>query len=98
MLSSYGVGGQERVALDLAIGQKARGHRVSVLIDEIQPGDWVVLELSSFQLIDLQHSPHIAVCLMVVPEHLNWHADMAEYVAAKASMFLHQSSDDRAVY
>lgn len=31
VLSSYGVGGQERVALDLAIGQKARGHRVSVL-------------------------------------------------------------------
>lgn len=31
MLSSFGVGGQERVALDLAIGQKARGHRVSVV-------------------------------------------------------------------
>lgn len=31
VLSSYGVGGQERVALDLAIGQKARGHRVSVI-------------------------------------------------------------------
>jgi glycosyltransferase involved in cell wall biosynthesis len=31
ILSSYGVGGQERVALDLAIGQKARGHRVSVI-------------------------------------------------------------------
>lgn len=31
VLSSYGVGGQERVALDLAIGQKARGHHVSVI-------------------------------------------------------------------
>jgi sugar transferase (PEP-CTERM/EpsH1 system associated) len=31
VLSSFGVGGQERVALDLAIGQKARGHRVSVI-------------------------------------------------------------------
>jgi glycosyltransferase involved in cell wall biosynthesis len=31
VLSSFGVGGQERVALDLAIGQKARGHTVSVL-------------------------------------------------------------------
>jgi glycosyltransferase involved in cell wall biosynthesis len=31
VLSSYGVGGQERVALDLAIGQKARGHDVSVI-------------------------------------------------------------------
>ena len=31
VLSSFGVGGQERVALDLAIGQKARGHKVAVL-------------------------------------------------------------------
>lgn len=31
VLSSFGVGGQERVALDLAIGQRARGHEVSVL-------------------------------------------------------------------
>lgn len=31
VLSSYGVGGQERVALDLAIGQRARGHDVSVI-------------------------------------------------------------------
>ena len=31
VLSSYGVGGQERVALDLAIGQQARGHRVHVI-------------------------------------------------------------------
>jgi len=31
VLSSYGVGGQERVALDLAIGQRARGHRVGVI-------------------------------------------------------------------
>ena len=31
VLPSFGVGGQERVALDLAIGQKARGHHVSVI-------------------------------------------------------------------
>jgi glycosyltransferase involved in cell wall biosynthesis len=31
VLSSFGVGGQERVALDLAIGQKARGHQVAVI-------------------------------------------------------------------
>ncbi len=67
-------------------------------IDEIQPDDWVVLELSSFQLIDIEHSPHSAVCLMVVPEHLNWHADMAEYVGAKARLFMKQSSDDTAMY
>lgn len=67
-------------------------------IDEITPDDWVVLELSSFQLIDLQHSPHIATCLMVVPEHLNWHADMQEYTGAKSRLFAQQTSDDAAVY
>ena len=59
---------------------------------------WVVLELSSFQLSDIKHSPHIAVCLMVVPEHLNWHADMADYVAAKVHMFAYQNSSDIAIY
>ncbi|MFZ2513543.1 MAG: Mur ligase family protein, partial [Candidatus Saccharimonadales bacterium] len=67
-------------------------------ISEIKPDDWVVLELSSFQLCDVRHSPHIAVCLMVVPEHLNWHADMADYTAAKSRLFLQQNRDDVAIY
>ncbi len=66
--------------------------------DSVQPDDWVVLELSSFQLIDLHYSPHIGACLMVVPEHLNWHADMAEYIAAKSQLFECQTSNDIAVY
>lgn len=36
VLSSFGVGGAERVALDLAIGQRARGHEVSVI--SLAPG------------------------------------------------------------
>ncbi|MBP9761925.1 UDP-N-acetylmuramoyl-L-alanine--D-glutamate ligase [Candidatus Saccharibacteria bacterium] len=67
-------------------------------IADIQPHDWVILELSSFQLCDLHRSPRIAVCLMVVPEHLNWHSDMADYIAAKSRLFLQQSSDDTAIY
>lgn len=67
-------------------------------LDKLNADSWVVLELSSFQLIDLQASPHIGVCLMVVPEHLNWHADMAEYTLAKSHLFEQQSSDDTAIY
>jgi UDP-N-acetylmuramoylalanine--D-glutamate ligase len=67
-------------------------------LDKLTADSWVVLELSSFQLIDLQRSPHIGVCLMVVPEHLNWHEDMDEYTGAKAQLFAHQSSDDIAIY
>ncbi|MEO6513884.1 MAG: UDP-N-acetylmuramoyl-L-alanine--D-glutamate ligase [Candidatus Saccharimonadales bacterium] len=66
--------------------------------DQLDESSWVVLELSSFQLIDARYSPHIAACLMVVPEHLNWHADYEEYTAAKAQLFAHQASDDLAVY
>ncbi len=67
-------------------------------LGELTPESWVVLELSSFQLTDVQRSPHIAVCLMVAPEHLNWHADMAEYKLAKSQLFAWQSSDDVAIY
>lgn len=67
-------------------------------LDKLTADSWVVLELSSFQLMDLQRSPHIGVCLMVVPEHLNWHADMDEYTGAKAHLFEWQSSDDIAIY
>lgn len=64
----------------------------------IQPDDWVVLELANFQLIDLQYAPHIAVCLMVVPEHLDWHENFDEYLRAKQQLFAHQTEDDIAVY
>jgi UDP-N-acetylmuramoylalanine--D-glutamate ligase len=64
----------------------------------IQADDWVVLELANFQLIDLEHSPTIAVCVMVAPEHLNWHADMDEYVIAKQQLFAHQTVHDTAVH
>jgi UDP-N-acetylmuramoylalanine--D-glutamate ligase len=57
-----------------------------------------VLELSSFQLVDMKASPHIGVCLMVVAEHLNWHPDMANYTAAKTQLFAHQTAEDTAIY
>jgi UDP-N-acetylmuramoylalanine--D-glutamate ligase len=86
-----------------ASGKKAQlGGNIGVpplsFIGELKADSWVVLELSSFQLIDLQVSPHIAVCLMVVPEHLDWHPDLAEYIDAKSHLFLHQNSDDVAIY
>lgn len=67
-------------------------------LPEITPDSWVVLELSSFQLYDLKRSPRIAVCLMVVPEHLNWHSGLDDYIAAKSQLFAHQSPQDIAIY
>lgn len=71
---------------------------LDMLTNSIQPDDWVVLELANFQLIDLQKSPHISVCLMIEPEHLNWHADIDEYVEAKRQLFEHQAEEDIAIY
>jgi UDP-N-acetylmuramoylalanine--D-glutamate ligase len=71
---------------------------LELLREHIEPTDWIVLEQSSFQLIDQKHSPTIGVCLMVVPEHLNWHKDMDEYITAKQQLFAHQRSIDKAIY
>jgi len=55
-------------------------------LEQIQPNDLVVLELSSFQLqrtSAVRWSPHIAVVTNLTPNHLDWHGTFAAYVAAK---------------
>lgn len=71
---------------------------LELLKKDIKAEDYVVMELSSFQLIDLRASPHIGVCLMVVPEHLDWHEDHDEYVSAKQQLFMNQDENDVAIY
>lgn len=71
---------------------------LDMLKKNIQSDDWVVLELANFQLIDLKHSPHIAVVLMLVPEHLDWHRDFEDYLTAKQQLFMNQNYDDIAIY
>lgn len=68
------------------------------ILPTLTPHDIVVFELSSFQLQDLTVSPRIGVCLMVTQEHLDHHADLAEYHAAKSSIVAYQGSGDYAVY
>ena len=57
----------------------------------------VVLELSSFQLIDLQVSPNVAVLTNATPNHLDIHQDYAEYIEAKKQLYRHQSNQDKVV-
>lgn len=71
---------------------------LEMLKNGIRPDDWVVLEMANFQLIDVTHSPHIGVCLMVEPEHMDWHNNTDEYANAKQQMFRWQSADDIAVF
>lgn len=57
-------------------------------VDEMTKDDWAVVELSSFQLMDMRRSPEIAIITNISPNHLNWHKDMEEYVRAKKNIFL----------
>lgn len=74
------------------------GRAALDIMGHVQPDDWVVLELSNFQLIDITYAPRIAVCLTVVPEHLDWHESVDEYYGSKQQLFLHQSPNDVAIY
>lgn len=71
---------------------------LELLTKGISAEDWVVLELSSFQLYDIQRVPHIGVCLMLVPEHLDWHSDTTDYYNAKGNLFRLQNAGDVAIY
>lgn len=66
-------------------------------IDNIKPEDFVVVELSSFQLISMRKSPDVAVVTNVAPNHLDVHKDMDEYVEAKKNIILHQNAFSRTV-
>lgn len=56
-----------------------------------------VIELSSHQLVDIRYSPHIAVLLDIVPEHLDYYPDFATYKSAKENIFRFQKPDDHLV-
>lgn len=63
-------------------------------VGRMAPSDWAVVELSSFQLMDMDRSGHIAVVTNLAPNHLDVHKDMAEYVEAKEHVFAYQSEGD----
>lgn len=73
------------------------GHPLLADAERIRPGDVAVVELSSFQLLDMTRSPHIAVLTNLAPNHLDVHRDMAEYVAAKENILRYQGADGIAV-
>jgi len=78
-------------------GNVAYGHPMLPLALDLRPEDCAVVELSSFQLTNMTQSPDVAVVTNVAPNHLDWHTDMAEYIAAKKNLVSHQKPGDRAV-
>lgn len=66
-------------------------------IEQMGEDDFVVAELSSFQLISMRKGADVAVVTNVAPNHLDVHKDMDEYVAAKKNVLLHQNAFSRTV-
>jgi UDP-N-acetylmuramoylalanine--D-glutamate ligase len=69
-------------------------------LTEMRPDDWVVLEISSFQLWHFSpqvRMPRIAVITGCTPNHLDWHGTFVEYATAKQKMLHRQSPDDATV-
>jgi UDP-N-acetylmuramoylalanine--D-glutamate ligase len=73
------------------------GNPLISYLDEMQPGDLAIMELSSFQLEIMTSSPGIAAILNITPNHLDRHDSMEAYAAAKARILEFQSATDIAV-
>ena len=62
-------------------------------VKKTKPTDIAVLELSSFQLMEMETSPDISVITNITPNHLNVHKDYEEYIEAKKNIFKHQDEN-----
>lgn len=92
-------GAKSQRATKVFLGGNIR-KSVFEFLPRLKRNDWVVLELSSFQLDDLaksnfqSRSPHIAVITNVLRDHLDWHGTMASYLRAKSYIFRYQKPTD----
>jgi UDP-N-acetylmuramoylalanine--D-glutamate ligase len=66
-------------------------------LDDLKPEDEVIYELSSFQLQDMDKSPHLAIVLNITDDHLDYHKDSREYLKAKYKIVEHQRREDAAI-
>jgi UDP-N-acetylmuramoylalanine--D-glutamate ligase len=74
------------------------GRALTELDGEVPDGEWIVCELSSFQLEDIDElRPRIAVLLNLEPDHLDRHGSFDAYRKAKLRVFENQGADDTAV-
>lgn len=69
------------------------GYPLFTKLNEMTKDDIIVLELSSFQLMNMKISPKISVITNITPNHLNIHSSYEEYIEAKKNIFKYQNED-----
>ncbi len=99
-----GTKGKGTTSTMIALGLEAAGKKVVLAgnigepmlagIDEANNSDYAVLELSSFQTMDLTKSPHVAVLTNLTSDHMDWHISQEEYEQAKEKLWVHQTKED----
>ena len=105
LLAVTGSDGKTTTTSVIATMLKAAGHTVWLggnigtpllpLCRQMKQTDIAVVELSSFQLMDMRRSPSVAVVTNLSPNHLDVHKDMAEYTEAKTNIFRFQQPDQK---
>lgn len=88
LTAAIGVAAGRRVHLGGNIGRPLIGS-----LPEIEPGDLVVMELSSFQLELMRESPSFSAITNITPNHLDRHRTMTDYIEAKSHIFAYQGVD-----
>jgi UDP-N-acetylmuramoylalanine--D-glutamate ligase len=82
------------VLVQSGIPATAAGN-IGTPLASLRPGDPIVAEVSSFQLAaSSEFCAPVAAWLNFAPDHLDWHSDLQDYAAAKASLFARQSAQD----
>jgi len=107
MIAVTGSDGKTTTSTLIAKMLEAQGRRVHLggnigrallpIVEEIDPGDIAVLELSSFQLISMRANFDAAVITNVTPNHLDVHSGMEEYIDAKRNIFRHQNAFSKTI-
>lgn len=103
-----GTKGKGTTSTMIACGLESAGKKVFLAgnigepmlagIDTANNSDYAVLELSSFQTMDLTKSPHVVVVTNITSDHMDWHKNQEEYIQAKFNLWAHQTKKDYLVF
>jgi UDP-N-acetylmuramoylalanine--D-glutamate ligase len=71
---------------------------IEIFLDKIDPKEIFVVELSSYQLVDINYSPWITVITSIFPEHLDYHQTLENYLQAKKRIIAFSDKNSYLIY